>query len=180
MVMPTSAGPSESQVCLVRAVSVEPPVSQPQASLGFVDTFGAPAVSFSEASKPPRVTKMALESTVLSEAPDMKPEGPLLAATLREGERAWMRVTIPAGACITYIAQGGLGVVELDAFLTEAADKPPPRILVEDKNEGPIAVIGGRAGCFRSPAAEGAPFAGELHVRARRGSGLVLVQGYQQ
>jgi hypothetical protein len=39
-------------------------------------------------------------------------------------------------------------------------------------------VIGGRAGCFRAPTGGGG-LAGELHVRMRRGSGVVLVQEYR-
>ena len=39
-------------------------------------------------------------------------------STLAEGQRASIPVKLPLDACVVFIAQGGLGIMELDLFLT--------------------------------------------------------------
>jgi hypothetical protein len=98
-------------------------------------------------------------------------------AALREGERAAVPVTMTAGECATFVAHGGLGLVEVDLFLTTGAP-PGVTILAEDARSGPIAVIGGRRRCFENTT--GAPIEAELSVVARKGAGLVVVQEYRR
>jgi hypothetical protein len=126
-----------------------------------------------------KITKDALADTALGAAPkpDRREDGDLVGATLAEGQRAMMPVTLAPGDCMTWVAQGGLGVIEVDLFLL--ADRSTGlHILAEDPVVGPIAVIGGHGHCFES--AGGASLAAELHVAVRRGAGTVLVQAYKK
>jgi hypothetical protein len=136
-----------------------------------------PAAALSQPPAPPRVTALALANTARGEALGMRAEEPVASATLREGERAALPVRIAPGECATFLAQGGLGVVEVDLFLTPAG-APAADVLVEDPTSGPIAVLGGRGACFPNRGAT--PIQAELHVQLRRGGGVVLVQGYRQ
>lgn len=129
----------------------------------------------------PKVTAMALANTVRGEAQGMRRQDATASVTLEEGQRASVEVRIAPGECATFIAQGGLGVVEVDLFLTAArltGAASTPEILAEDPTSGPIAVIGGRGACFVNRRA--GPIAGTLHVQMRRGRGVVLVEGYRR
>jgi hypothetical protein len=98
-------------------------------------------------------------------------------ANLAEGQRGTMPVKVGAGECVAFIAQGGLGVIEVDLFLTSekgAAGK----ILAEDPTTGPIAVIGGRGKCVTGVAGTGTDAV--LNVTVRRGAGVVLVREYRR
>jgi hypothetical protein len=136
---------------------------------------GRTAAPLRPAERPPRVTALALANTAQGEAYGMRLEGGTRSAQLAEGEHATVAVTIAPGECATFIAQGGLGVVEVDLFLTATAASR--QVLAEDATIGPIAVIGGRGACFSNPGP--GPLAAELHVQARRGGGVVLVQDYR-
>lgn len=153
----------------------EPPAPDPEASRAFLASIGEPSSPLAIASQTPRVTTMALENTALGEAPGMEP-GTLWAAALAPGRRATTRLELGPADCTTFIAQGGLGTVEVDLFVTvgQGADL---RIVAEDASSGPIAIIGGRAGCFRLP--PHAPPPADLHVRMRHGAGIVVVRAYR-
>jgi len=134
-----------------------------------------------------RVTRIALENTARGETSGMTAMGEALGAQLAEGERARMPVRLDSGDCVTFLAQGGLGVIEVDLFLTvgegerllsAAGEREELLILGDDRDEGPIAIIGGREGCFRSQGS--VPLDATLQVVMRRGSGVVLVQGYRK
>jgi hypothetical protein len=88
-----------------------------------------------------------------------------------------VQVTLAPGECATFIAQGGLGIVEVDLFLTTGQGSQA-RILAQDPTSGPIAVLGGKGACFRNPQQGAAQL--DLSVRARRGAGLVIVRGYRR
>ena len=150
----------------------EGPRAEPEASRAFLASLGQPAQALVAAPAPPRVTLLALENTARGEAPGMAPESTVRGALLMEGQRASAPVQVGAGECATFIAQGGLGVIELDLFLTTGGST----LVAEDPSSGPIAVLGGHGTCFR-PAG---PFNGELHARVRRGGGLVIVQTYRR
>lgn len=159
------------------------PQAEPEARRFFLVRASQPASALSQAAAPPRVTSLALANTARGEAHGTRAEEVTASATLREGERATLPVRVAPGECATFIAQGGLGVVEVDLFLTlpggaAAAAGRAPEILVEDPTSGPIAVIGGRDACFPNRGA--APLEAALHVQLRRGGGVVLVQGYRQ
>jgi hypothetical protein len=103
--------------------------------------------------------------------------GDVFVATLAEGQRATMPVKLSPGECATFIAQGGLGVIEVDLFLTQG-DGAAARIIGQDPATGPIAVIGGHGQCFA-----GAPGSGTLatlNAAVRRGAGVVLVGEYRK
>lgn len=153
-------------------------VPDPEAKRLFEERLADPAVTLAPASPPPKVTAIALSDTARGEAVGMKPAGEIAAAELAEGKRATMAVTLAPGSCVTFIAQGGLGVIEVDLFLVLASKSDGTRILAEDQGVGPIAVIGGHGRCYKNP--RETPLAAELHATVRRGSGTVLVRGYQK
>src|SRR5262249_38490195 len=137
--------------------------------------IGDPAVAF-ESGPPPRVTSIALENTARGEVAGMDARSVIEFAVLREGERARMIVELAPNECATFIAQGGLGAVGGGRFLT-VGDRRSVRIVAQDANTGPIAVVGGKAGCYQNGAAK---LVCELHARMRRGAGPVLVRGFRR
>jgi|HubBroStandDraft_6_1064221.scaffolds.fasta_scaffold1007738_1 hypothetical protein len=185
---PTDA--PESPTAAPRASASAPPPSKrgsddgpvaeeeidPDAQRAFKANMAKPAIPLGPASEAPRATAGALADTARGEAAGMKPLGELAVATLREGQRAMMPVTLAPGECATFIAEGGLGVIEVDVFLTTTGGADA-RILAQDPGNGPIGVIGGHGHCYANDKA--APLSVELQVTVRRGAGVVLLQGYQ-
>jgi len=142
----------------------------------FLTRLAQPALRLEPTTTPPRVTGMALDDTRRGEAAGMKQAGPILAATLTEGQRATVPVKVPPGACVAFLAQGGLGVIEVDLFLTSGTGADI-KILAQDPSTGPIAVLGGRGRCL------GTDVIGTesvLHAEMRRGAGVVLVEELRQ
>jgi hypothetical protein len=140
-----------------------------------LDGLARPPQPFAVLPAPPAVTIMGLENTARSENGG-PPDGEIAATTLEAGQRATMSVTLAPDRCTSFVGQGGLGVIELDLFLTPAG--APATIAQQDTGVGPIAVLGARGECL---AAGGAvPASGELHVQVRRGRGLVLVRTYRR
>jgi hypothetical protein len=148
---------------------------EPEALRFFLDRLSAPAVPPSS-SAPPGVAALALANTALGEATGLTSQGPVAFAVLAPGQRLTIPVSLPPGRCATFLAQGGLGVIEIDLFLTTPVQGKVPGFLASEVASGPIAVIGGRRGCMAAPA--GAPSALELHAVLRRGEGAVLVQTF--
>jgi len=167
------AAPRSSADLVPPTVASEAP--DPDALRFFLDHLGAPAVPPSSGA-PSRVAALALASTALGETAGLTSLGPAVFATLTSGQRLTIPVTLPPGRCATFLAQGGLGVIEIDLFLTTPAEGKLPGFLAAELAPGPIAVIGGRRGCLSAPT--GAPSALELHAVLRRGAGAVLVQIY--
>lgn len=133
-------------------------------------------LSLAPATNPSRVLSLALDSSVRGETEGLTQDGPILEATLEEGQLARTeRATLDAPACVTIVAQGGLGVVELDLFVL-TGDASAPRILAEDRRGGPTAVIGGKDGCF--PLDRGAET--EIVALVRKGSGPILVERFRK
>lgn len=181
---PPPAGPSaqpwrtDPSRSLAPARAPDPDVrtADPQARVLFLRDVARPAAPLAEVA-PPMVAALGLENTALGEANGMTPATPILVANLAEGQRATAAFTIGAGECATFLGQGGLGIAELDLFFT-LGQGAATQVLAEDPTSGPIAVIGGRPGCFRN---EGrSPLAGDLQARARRGAGFVLVRAYRR
>ncbi|WP_437630163.1 hypothetical protein [Sorangium sp. So ce854] len=159
------------------------PEPDPEAARLFLSRVGqrrAPATA-----PVPRVTALALENTARGEARGMTALGDVASLPIAEGESSAIQVRVAPGECAVFIAQGGLGVIEVDLFVTRGAP-PALEIAAQDADSGPIAVIGGRGTCFSVPAAPAAPAAPgsapvlvNLHAQVRRGAGVVLVQGYR-
>ncbi|MDC0747371.1 hypothetical protein [Polyangium mundeleinium] len=157
------------------AADAEPaPVPDPEAARLFLEHYAAPALPLLPDVRPSRVLGLAFEGSVRGETAGMSAEGARFGATLAEGQRAWVPVSYPVGACVTVVAQGGLGVVEVDVFLT-TGEPAPMRIVAQDARTGPTAVIGGKDDCFSFFE----PFIGNLSVTVRKGSGMVLVQQFR-
>jgi hypothetical protein len=180
VIMAPAAAAAPSAAPPVAAARTPAPPEQEEPDPGarsfFLAHLAAPPVAPS-AAPPSKVALMALESTVLGEASAMDPAEGLASASLGEGQRIALPVTIAAGGCATFVAQGGLGAVEVDLFLTQGAGgSASPKILAEDPTTGPAAVIGGRRGCI----APGAAFTGELSAVLRRGAGVVMVRGFRK
>jgi hypothetical protein len=87
----------------------------------FLQRFGEAPRPFSS-EPPPRVTAIALENTARGEAPGKRALGYLRSAVLNEGQRAVMPFSLTPKSCVSLIAQGGLGVVEVDLFLTQGTN----------------------------------------------------------
>lgn len=156
--------------------AVDPP--DPEAERFFRAHLREPAAALSPApSPPPRVVALALANSARDHTYGMKPDAELSMAQLAEGKRASMPVTLPPGECTTFLAQGGLGTIEIDLFLTTGSGDDL-RILGEDPSVGPIAVVGGHGRCFSSATA--AAISAELHLIMRRGGGAVLVRRYRR
>jgi hypothetical protein len=147
----------------------------PDSARQFLAGFGEASVPLLAIPEAPKVTLLALQQTADGEAPSMKAD-PVAGGLLVEGQRATAPLSVATGDCVTVIAQGGLGIVELDLFLTANQDGRIA-LLAQDAMPGPIAVIGGKARCFAAPV--GAP-AIEVSVRARRGAGVVLTRVYRR
>ncbi|MDI3282359.1 hypothetical protein [Polyangium sp. 15x6] len=171
--VPVVASASASAPASTAATAPER-VPDPEAMRLFLERYAAPALPLLPDVKPSRVLALAFDGSVRGETAGMSAEGARFGATLAEGERAWVPVSYPVGACVTVVAQGGIGVVELDVFLT-TGEPVPVKIVAQDAREGPTAVIGGRDDCF--PLLE--PFIGNLSVTVRKGSGMVLVQQFR-
>lgn len=169
--LPRSASrPSESE-------SVADEITDPRARQLFEARLSEPGMALGPTLTAPRVTATALENTARGEAPDTQPMGPVSSATLAEGQHADMPVVIGPRECTTFIAQGGLGVIEVDLFLSTGGGSGR-QILAEDPRSGPIAVVGGHGRCFQNR--KQTSLDAVLHVTVRRGSGVVLVRGYRK
>ncbi len=166
------------------AAAAPPPISEldpaveekadPKALEMFRARIAAAPIPLAVTTSPPRVTAAALDDTRRGEAPGMT-KGDIYTAQLAEGQRATLPVKITPGECVTYVAQGGLGLIEVDLFLT-VGEGQGARVLAEDPSTGPIGVIGGHGRGFTAET----PLAATLHVTARRGAGLVLVQTFRK
>lgn len=152
-------------------------IPDPEVKRAFEQRLADPAAPLVTPPALPRVTEIALSDTARGEAAGLKPAGPVVAATLAEGRHAMMPVTIAPGACTTFIAQGGLGVIEVDLFLVLADRREGARLLAQDPGVGPIAIIGGHGHCYKNTL--GAPLAAEVYASVRRGAGVVLLREYQ-
>jgi hypothetical protein len=162
-------------------VPPEPVVVDPEAARALFLHY--PKAAAPLASKdPPKITVLALEGTARSEARGLRPDGDPLTATLEEGQRASRPLTLSPGDCVTVVAHGGLGVMEVDAFILgppadRTAPDARPAILAQDGKNGPVAVIGGQSGCFSFGGA--AKIDAELSVQARKGAGPVVVRVFR-
>lgn len=126
---------------------------------------------------PPRVATLGLDATARGEAPGMAAVGPVAVAALAEGGQARLELTLEPGECDTFVAQGALGVVEVDLFFT-VGQGAALSVLAEDAGTGPVAVLGGRQDCLRNDGPS--PVARTLHVQSRRGTGLVVVGRFRR
>ncbi|MDI1445375.1 hypothetical protein [Polyangium sp. 6x1] len=170
---PASASAAASAPTSAAALAPAP-VPDPEAARLFLERYAAPALPLLPDVRPSRVLGLAFDGSVRGETAGMSAEGARFGATLAEGERAWVPVSYPVGACVTVVAQGGIGVVEVDLFLTTSGPAPV-RIVAQDARTGPTAVIGGKDDCFLLLE----PFIGNLSVSVRKGSGMVLVQQFR-
>jgi hypothetical protein len=187
LVVPDAAEPTRShKVAMPRVPPAERPSElgsvtddqpDPEAKREFQARMAQAPVPLVATPSPPRVTATALDDTRRGEAPGMARAGDVYAATLAEGQRASTKVRVGPGECATFIAQGGIGVIEVDLFLTRG-EGAASEILAQDPATGPIAVIGGHGRCLT-----GAPGTGSeatLNAVVRRGAGVVLVGAYKK
>lgn len=157
-----------------RIVPFEPLPIDPEAGKVLVANFARPPVAPDDVLPP--LTLEALEDTARGEARGLELDGDVHAAKLGEGERAVLSLEIELGQCITVIAHGGLGVMEVDAFVARHG-LSPPHVLVQDSRNGPVSVVGGLAGCW--PFLQRSPTTLDVIVQARKGSGSVVYAVYR-
>lgn len=166
--------------CADRTASVLPPPHSQEAVQHLFSSANQPVRALSPdmaVLKTSRVMLQALSNTALDAAFGMQPQSDVLGANLLEGELASHALTVPPGKCITYVAQGGLGTVEIDMMLVRK-QKQAVSMMALDEQEGPIAVLGRGTSCVRHR--EPKPFEATLTVWMRKGSGLVLVRAYER
>lgn len=174
---PPAAPPAGAPAPVEPPPESDAPAPDPEAARMFLARAAQGGAAGARPAEPPKVTALALANTARGEAQGMEPRGPVQGFALAEGESGAVPVRLEPGECATFIAQGGLGVIEVDLFLTRGAGTAMG-ILAQDTDRGPIAVIGGRGACFPNPGS--APLLVELHAQVRRGAGVVLVQGYRR
>lgn len=154
----------------VRAVAPVEPVRVDVVAIGALrDSARLPALPLDGVLLDPGLTTVALLDTTRAEARGMPADGGIRKVVLQEGQRASLPVELRAGECITVVVHAGLGVREVDAFVVVPA-APDGTVLAQEALGGPLAIVGGQAGCFR-PRASGPA---EIVVLAREGSGAVL------
>jgi len=158
-----------------RTMNYDKPPDDPRAFETLRDNMSADPAAIDQA-PPPDLTKAALEDTARSEARGLELVDTVHVAELDEKRRAELSLDVARGDCLTVIAHGGLGVMEVDAFLAEHKSNPP-ELLAEDTSAGPIAVIGGQRGCF--PFLRKTPATLDVIVQARKGSGPVVFAIYR-
>jgi len=129
-----------------------------------------------DATPAPELTKAALEDTARAEARGLTLDDKVHVARLTEKGHAILAVAVKQGDCITVIAHGGLGVMEVDAFLVEHGSSPP-KVLAQDVGAGPEAVLGGQRGCY--PFVMPDPPAVDLVIQSRMGDGNVVFAVYR-
>lgn len=177
---PPPAGPSATvearEAPAVPELAIDHFEPDPEATRSFLESIGAPAQTLAADVSPPRVPLLALVNTARGEVEAPAADVEVWSARLETGQRASRALSVPQGVCVTAVGQGGLGVTEIDLFLTVDRDGEPV-VIGADRGSGPMAVLGGKAGCVRSPAGG---LEAELSVRVRAGSGLVLVRLYQE
>lgn len=105
-------------------------------------------------------------------APGMAPEGPLARATLKEGERAQMDVTLQQGKCYAIIGTSEK-VKDLDLHLMV----PPGVMSAQDTTDDESPVIGKPPTPFCE---ESASASYKLGMYAEKGAGDVVVQVYSK
>ncbi len=110
-------------------------------------------------------------------APGMKPDGQSIRVTLAPGAHGEGSITLKPGKCYTVIGFGNLGVAGLAIRLTTPAPLPP-QTLFEGVTNGPIATIGAKDQCIRSPNGLATPL--KLDIEMKQGQGQVGVQAYSK
>lgn len=154
-----------------RIVPFEPLPIDPEGLRVLAANFDKPSVEPDD--RAPALTKEALEDTALGEARGLPLDGEIHAAKLGETERVTLPIEAAPGDCLTVIAHGSLGVMEIDAFVVRRGTS---RALAQDSRNGPIAVVGGIAGCW--PFIESPTTKLDVVVQARKGSGRVVYAVY--
>jgi hypothetical protein len=113
-----------------------------------------------------------LQALAKKMAPGMAPEGPLARATLKEGERAQMDVTLEQGKCYAIVGTSDK-VKDLDLQLMV----PPGVMSAQDSTDDESPVIGKPPTPFCE---ESASAAYKLGIYAEKGAGDVAVQIYSK
>lgn len=173
----TTAPPEATPATAAAAPAPEDPRAPSlEARRLFVVALQRPEIALTPGQRVPRVLLAGLDGTARGAAAGMTAQGEPKVAVLAEGARLAVPLPLQPGECHAVVAQGGLGVVELDLYLTRGPT-PEVDILAEDRESGPVAVLRGEGGCLegvsREPVSDGV-----LHATLRRGAGLVAVQIY--
>jgi len=176
MARPVSAAPARPEgYDEVRDAAPSDQVNvDPQAAFALRRSGPVAARELADSSTPGGLTVIALLDTTRAEARGFWPEGGVREVALEEGQRASIGFDLGLGECLTVIAHGGLGIREVDAFVVLGA-APNGDILAQDRGGGPIAIVGGQAGCTRTLGAQHV----EVVVLVRKGKGSVVAVVYR-
>ena len=174
---PSSEPPAavEAPPAPLRVVPFEKGVPDPRALDVLKENYAATPAKVDEA-EPPALTKAALEDTARAEARGLTLVDVIHVSRVAEKGHAVLPLAVKQGDCITVIAHGGLGVMEVDAFLVEHGSSPP-NVLAQDIGAGPEAILGGQRGCF--PFVAQSPPQIDVVVQARKGEGNVVFAVYR-
>lgn len=172
----SSARPTRLAIPLVR-ISTEDPF----ALESFRASLVQPALTL-ERDSGTSLTASAVLDTLRLEARSPSSSTTLMSQKLLAGQRAASSLDTTQAACFTVAAHGGIGVSEVDAFIVSGADDDPT-VLGTDTKTGPVAVVGGEAGCQRASTAacgavcvDGDPDARvRVEIVLRKGKGSVVV-----
>jgi hypothetical protein len=173
--LPTAAPATTREDSLgtrARIVPFEALPIDPEASRVFIENHDRPPVAADDVAPP--LTLEALEDTARTEARGLDLEGSIHASKLEERERSELSLDLRSGDCVTVIAHGGLGVMEVDAFVVRHGTEPPG-VLAQDSRNGQVALVGGLAGCWPFVEPSGTV---DVVVQARKGSGRVVYAVY--
>lgn len=120
-----------------------------------------------------------LNEVALREAPGAKPVGETRVALLGTAQTAEQTATLKPGKCYTVIASGALPITEVNVQLLPAIGVPGANlVLAQDQNQGPQAVLGQGANCYKwALSAEGSV---RVVTTVAAGAGVVATQVYEK
>ena len=110
-----------------------------------------------------------------TDAPGMKPEGPLLSAKLAAGGHAQGTLVLSPGRCYTVVGFGAPGVFDFEINLITAPPLPP-QVVAQSGRGRADPTLGRGDQCIRNPLPAPMPVKVDLHLL--RGQGLVGAQAF--
>lgn len=120
-----------------------------------------------------------LNEVALREAPGAKPVGETRVALLGTGQTVEQVATLKPGKCYTVIASGAIPITEVNVqLLPEIGIAGANLVLAQDQNQGPQAVLGQGANCYKwALSAEGRV---RVVTTVAAGAGVVATQVYEK
>lgn len=117
------------------------------------------------------------------EAPGSALDGAPQAGQFKTGDTLHLKLMLQPNKCYTFIGTSiGMADLDLELLLDMAASgllmPMPNTVIARDNSQGPVAVIGGGANCFKMPLPMGMPVV--LVATARAGAGMAVIQAFSR